>query len=92
MLSISFLGNTKSYQYYVNQFKDIVFSNSAISNIQYIQADGDELGYILNKFGNIPKLATDIKLEKELHNDSPRAYVMRWYGSDAAFIIGNLNI
>ena len=42
----------------------------------YIQADGDELSYILDKFHSI-RWTRDTK-------------VIRWYGEDARFILGNL--
>lgn len=42
-----------------------------------IQVDGNELNVILRHFTNIPMV------------DSP---IVRWYGDDAKFIIGNLRV
>lgn len=58
-----------------------------IMTIQYIQADGDELAYILNKFSGIPKLR-DYEVSGLDH--VPVARVMLWFGDDAKFIVANL--
>ena len=43
-----------------------------------VQADGDELEFVLSNFGNLPRtLPVDRR-------------VMRWYGDHAKFIAGNL--
>ena len=47
-----------------------------------VQADGDELQYILSNFGGLPYL--------KVRNDGKIPMVWRWYGDHAKFIVGNL--
>lgn len=46
-----------------------------IDDIHYVQADGDELNYILRKITNIPMAQQG---------------AIKWYGDHAKFIVGNL--
>lgn len=55
---------------------------SWVDNVYAVQAEADELAYILRNFMGLP-----------LHHPYPssgRALIHRWYGDHARFIAGNL--
>lgn len=49
-----------------------------VSDVESVQADGDELDYVLRRFENLCR-TRDVSLR-----------VVRWYGELAQFIVGNL--
>lgn len=49
--------------------------HAMISGVYEVQADGDELAFIIRKFSNLPNV---------------NAFVVNWYGDHAKFIVGNL--
>ena len=58
-------------------YEYMLISSEDLPHIRSIQADGDELEYILRKFENIP------------HND---ARIQVWYGEWAIYIAANLKL
>jgi hypothetical protein len=48
----------------------------AAQDVTMVQADGDELTFVLEEMQNLPRMT--------------RRPVQRWYGTDAQFIAGNL--
>jgi len=51
--------------------------HAEIERVIEVQADGDELAYIYNKFNNLPTM--------------PLRRVVRWFGDHAKFIAANLD-
>ena len=49
-----------------------------VSDVESVQADGDELDYVLRRFENLCRTC-DVSLR-----------VVYWYGDTAQFIVGNL--
>jgi len=49
----------------------------ASQGVESVQAEGDELEYILNNFRNLP--------------NAPACRVVKWFGEHAQFIVANLN-
>lgn len=64
--------------------KDI---NEIASHVTEIQADGHELEYIRQRFGN---KQNDSRSTVPFVSTFALPRVMRWFGDDAKFIIGNL--
>lgn len=75
-ITIQFGESKKTYQWHVGEEKQkLIFKENALAVIQ-VQADLDELAYILSKFRNIPHVAN--------------SRVEVWYGDFAKFIAANL--
>jgi hypothetical protein len=93
-LAIELSNGWKTNMWYIGQELSLTYSQ--ISFVESILADGDELDYILNKFSGIPKLSVDSRYLNNqgiivpMREIATRGYVMRWFGDDAKFIVGNI--
>jgi hypothetical protein len=65
----------EEYTWHVGEY-NIKLTSSDLSRVSCVQADGDELDYILRNFKNIP-VSTNVT-------------VVRWFGDVAKFIAANL--
>lgn len=67
-------------------------------NVIEVQASGDELGYILEQFTNLPMFRSDADSMQNKSEDPmfrtpmphARNYIMTWHGDFAKFIMSNL--
>lgn len=64
-----------NYEFHVQLFVQLRKVRDDIHNVVCVQADGDELEYIRNKFTNIPMT---------------NGRVVRWHGEMARFILSNI--
>jgi len=70
--------NGDSFDWYVGDGRVWRRFPQDAANVDFVQADGDELTYILDNFNNLP------------HYSGPNKRVHRWFGDHARLIVGNL--
>ena len=66
----------ESFKSIETQVKDMIDANAELQTRLEVQADGDELQFIIDHFKNLPHVI--------ITNNT-------WYGDHARFIIGNMN-
>ena len=67
--------NDQEKEFHVGDKIPRLFTKDLISLVEEVQADGDELQYILESFNNLPKAGF--------------RRVQRWFGDNAKFIVAN---
>lgn len=79
-----FKDNEREYRWHVGKFNPV--PSQDVCRVIEVQADGDELDYLSARF----PFVLNNRPQENLNGSWQSVRIVKWYGDDARFIVGNL--